>query len=689
MPIASPSYYGESDFPLWSGVPDGWLRRHGRTRVLVIDDQLTKRQDLFAVASEKAALSPEEEQLRDWMNVDVQFFVPPPDYHYGGMDAVPKGTFDTAWFERSLSEALQDPRPIAAVLLDLLYGSEARIKDASGPKFLALLRRRLPNTPVLILSNIEQTSDVRGMVKEGGGTGNGDVSFQDYVPKGISHGRGLLERLNERLIAWADVSDPSLCAFSPAMRRLARQMRRIVLLRELIGYQEQNAKFPKPVVIKGNVGSGKNYIARRLHAISNRRNGPCLTADFSGHESQHFTTTLFGAGQFSGAVQWYRVRPTDAAVLGVTTKPAVNGLYLATLGLLHRAHIAEQPPGPNQTPLLGTLVIDEIGTAPEDMQERLLGVFNRGRFIPPLTGGEEIPKSGAIDVWFLVTLSPEGQQKLREDLATRLGSGHQLMVPSLRERREDVFPLALQELGASSSDEPRRFFTEEALDELTNLSDAMQVRELTNLIKRLSGITEMLPYSGAELRESAGKRSLTTPSPDVTGELRSQRSYSSDKEQLETASSALAPPKNALPVLLAWCKARTAQFSADLREQDQLRGKGRQVVGGAAIATLSFLELCVEATSNAGRYSATRTWNFFAGVQGTKAPDARTQIAPLFLIDDDVSLDMLRRSNALLWLALDVSPRRKEVKELVDRIQSEEGQAARIDKMRSTGEESD
>jgi hypothetical protein len=355
----------------------------------------------------------------------------------------------------------------------------------------------------------------------------------------------------------------------------------------------------------------------------------------------------------------------------------VNGLYLASLGLLHRAHIAEQPPGPNQTPLLGTLVIDEIGTAPDDMQTRLLGVFNRGRFIPPLTG-EAIPSEGAIDVWFLVTLSPEGQQKLREDLATRLASGHQLTVPSLRERREDVLPLALQELGASSSDEPERFFTEEALDELNNLSDAMQVRELTNLIKRLSGITEMLPYSGAELRESA-----------VTGELRSQRSYSSDKEQLETASSALAPQKDALPVLLAWCEARTAQFSADLRGQDQLRGKGRKVVGGAAIASLSFLELCVEATSNAGRYSATRTWNFFAGVQGTKAPDARTQIAPLFLIDDDVSLDMLRRSNALLWLALDVSPRRKEVKALVERIQSEEGQAARIDKLRSTGEESD
>jgi hypothetical protein len=112
-------------------------------------------------------------------------------------------------------------------------------------------------------------------------------------------------------------------------------------------------------------------------------------------------------------------------------------------------------------------------------------------------------------------------------------------------------------------------------------------------------------------------------------------------------------------------------------------------LGGAAVAILSFLELCVEARSEAGRYSATRTWNFFAGVQGTKAPDARTRIAPLFLIDETVSLDMLRRFDALLWLALDVSPRSRGVEKLIQRLQSEDGQSARIDRLRGTVEGSD
>jgi hypothetical protein len=50
---------------------------------------------------------------------------------------------------------------------------------------------------------------------------------------------------------------------------------------------------------------------------------------------------------------------------------------------------------------------------------------------------------------------------------------------------------------------------------------------------------------------------------------------------------------------------------------------------------------------------------------------------------------MLRRSDALLWLALDVSSRRGGVKAILERVQSEEGQAARVDRLRRTGEEFD
>jgi hypothetical protein len=338
---------------------------------------------------------------------------------------------------------------------------------------------------------------------------------------------------------------------------------------------------------------------------------------------------------------------------------------------------------------LGTLLIDEIGTAPQEMQTRLLQVFNRGRFTPHLTS-IEIPARGAIDVWFLVTLSPEGRERIREDLATRLEGGHQLDLPPLSDRREDIRPLALRALGAEADDDPERLFTYGALDELESLSNSMQVRGLSNLIAGLSSVTEKLPYSGAELRWVANQLGLQTlpssrtmPIQGTTAEVSLQ-----DRDATMPTLSECTVPSPSIPdamqVLLAWCEARNAQFPAFMRNHDRLRGKGSKVVGGAAAAVLSFLELCVEAKSNNGQYSATRTWNFFAGVDGTKAPDARTRISPLFLIDENVSVDMLRRSDALLWLALDISSRRSEIKNLIGRLQKEEGQASRIARLSST-----
>lgn len=680
----------ECDFPLWSTVPEGWLRRHGRTRVLVVDDQLTQRQDLFAVASNAAPLSPEERMFCEWLNVEIQFLSTPANYKYGGADAVPQGTFDNAWFQSALAEVLQDPRPVCLVLLDLLYGAEKRINEASGPKFLALLRRRLPDVPVVILSNVEETHYVRGMVKEGGRSGEGDLSFQDYLPKRITGGRGLLDRLIEKLAVWADISDPGICAFSPAMRRLARDMRRVLLMREMIPYQEGNARFPKPTVIKGMIGSGKNYVADMLHAKSARRHGPYLKADFSGHEADNFTTTLFGSGPFTGAAERFGVRVTDAAILTVppslaTARPGV--LQLASIGLLHKAHIAGEPPRSNAVPLLGTVLIDEIGTAPEVMQTRLLRVFNRGRFVPHLTS-VELPTEGAIDVWFLVTVSPEGQENLREDLATRLAGGNQLDVPPLARRKEDILPLALKVLHAGADDEPARFFTEEALQELELLSETVQVRGLSNIVAGLSGVTEKLPYSGTELRQRLDAHPVKSTGRVVstqerTTEIRSEYAVTIETTDPESVKR-LKSREDALQILLAWSESRSAQFPAVLRSQDQLRGKGTTVVAGAAVAVLSFLELCLEAKCEAGRYSATRTWNFFAGVHGTKAADARTRLAPLFLLDETVSLDMLRRSDALLWLAVDVAPRRRELKALLERIRSEEAQRSRIDRLKTT-----
>jgi len=649
----------------------------------VIDDQLTKRQDLFDVASERAPMSPAEHRLNDWMNLEITFLRPPSDYRYE-MGSLPTGTFDVSWFDAAIEEALQDTRPIAAVLLDLLFGDESRIEAASGPRFLARLRERLPDVPVLILSNVEETHEVRGIVKEGGRGSGGDASFQDYLPKRVESGLGLMDRLAEKLIAWGHISDPSLCAFSQAMRRLACQMRRVVLGDERIGYQTPGAgSFPKPVVLMGEFGSGKNYIASSLQAMSQRRAAPFNLVNFSGHDAEDFTSTLFGTTEFTGAGQWYDVRPEDGALLAVrapvaTRRAPPGGFYLAKLGVLHLTDIAGQTPGPDCQPLQGTLLIDEIGTAPKMMQTRLLGVFNEGRFTPHL-GNVAIPTQRAIDVWFLVTLSPEGRDRMREDLGQRLAQGHRLDIPSLHQREEDVVALALQVLEAGPTDEPQRFFTREGLGELMGFARHAQVRELKGVVQKLAEVTANPPYSGAELKKAASwARLQDTPSAPL-GPVDAMAPGGGAKGESSPPASS-----DALSVLAGWCEARRVDFPAGVRDKSRLRGEGVTVVGGAAAAILSYLELCAIITADSNGYSSTRTWNFFAG-DHRKCPAARTRIAHLFMIDDETSLAALRRSEVLLWLARDLAPRRIEVRGLLDRLSRDRDQQSPRSLSRNVG----
>lgn len=675
----------ESDFPLWKGVPDGWLRRHGQTRVLVIDDQITGRERLFGMASKASPPSKHEKRLREWLNVDVQFIPVPSDYQYGVEDEVPRGTFDEQWFRHALDEVLEDRRPVAAVVLDLLFGSEAGIEQASGPKFLRILRQSLPDVPVLILSNVEETHEVRGVVKAGGARREGDVSFQDYLPKRVTSGPDLLERLTKKLVAWADLSDPEVSAFSPAMRRIASQMRRIVLFPDRVMYEEKAAgDYPRPVLITGEVGSGKNHVADWLQARSDRRAGPYLNFNLAGHSEEGFESALFGATDFTGAATWYRVRRSDAAILRLANQHPVRNLpqgeiVIAKIGRLHLAHIADQPPGSNQKPLLGTLLIDEIGKGTPHMRDLFLGVFNRGRFTPHL-GGFELPESGPIDVWFLVTFSPEAQGNVEEDLRSRLGKAHRLDVPDLGARRADVLPLAMQRASVADVDEPDRTFTREAIEEIDRISQTLQVRDILNVIGRLPSFSQKPPYSADEVRRSAALVGLAgtkmpvleSSVPGLLGEV---------PHRLPVEGNTL-KPADPLEVLRAWSQARTVHFHSDLSDRASLRGMGSEVVEGAAAAILSFLDLCAQATHDEDGYSSTRTWNYFAGVAGTKTAEARTRIATLFLISEQVSLDILRSSEAILWLALDVAKRSGHVRKLVERIELDAEHADRVRQLR-------
>ncbi len=708
---SSPTVAG-SEFRLWWHVPEGcWLRSQGRTRVLLIDDQYTTRRRMLDV-SDNDDLTSDEALLRRWLNVDLQFLPMPDDYRW--TEKFPEGTFSDAWFDGALSRVLADPRPIAAVMLDLLYGDETRVQEASGRRFLARLRHSLPSVPVLVLSNVIETPEVDGILKRGDDD-TGETSFQDYLPKVDSQdGRPLLQRLAEKLIEWGDIADPDLSAFSAPMRQLARRTRQIVLRSEQILYEEVNAgRFPRPVVVTGEFGSGKNYVAMRLHAMSSRRHVPLLTVNFGGLDADRLPVTLFGSKAFSDAAQCFEVRTRDGAVIRpiqatvAQRNPPVGMVYLGEIGVLQHADIAGQPFGQNQKPLRGSVLLDEIGTAPEGAQTRLLGVLNNGRFTPHL-GNVQIPTGRAIDVWFLVTLSPEGETRLRPDLGTRLAKGYRLDVPPLWERAEDTVALAMKMAHAAPEASPQEVFTDGALRLLDQRLSAMQVRDLDATIRRLGDVTAKRPYSARDLEAAAAPVSPRKDAGRAVAGMESAASRTDPSEAgVQPASAAqVAPPgavdsetqgrvvrgtvddaaaarTDGLAILAQWRSGAGPSYSIDPRNPVALRGRGGDVLGGVAAAVLSYLEVCATVTATTGQYSSARTWNFFAGTQGTKSPDARTRIAPLFLIDEEASLNALRRSDALLWLALDVAGRRSEVVKLLGMLEADSAQAGRVSAARA------
>lgn len=627
---SSPSIDG-LELPLWSREPEGWRRELGRSRILIIDDQLHSRSRLFDVA-ENEEPTPSERLLRRWLNADLVFLAMPRDFRWTTSDAVPFGTFDQAWFEAALAEVLRDPTPITMVFLDLLFGAQSRIEDSSGAKILRWLRQKLPDVPVVLLSNVEDSSATARAVKAG--SIYGELSFEDYLSKRHPvDRRPLIERMIEKTAEWADLADPDICAYSAAMRRLARDMRSVVLHEARIPYEEVHAgSMPRPVVIEGEFGSGKNFIANRLVAASRRRRAPFLTLNFGNVDAESITKVLFGVGMYTDAPTCHVVRKSDGGVLRElpaesARREAASGevVRLASLGLLHRAHIGDQAFGPGSRPLRGSVLLDEIGRASNDMQSRLLGVLNSGRFSPHWMS-IELPAADRLDVWFLITLGPETRDALREDLAQRIARGRRFRLPDLRQRTRDIVPLAISRLAGPGARDVHEVLTPGAIQWLEHHTFGRQARDLVSILDQLPSITARLPYSEHDL------------------------------ERTRTS-------KNSIPL-------SAAAMPEQQRLTGPIPGEGETILAEAAKRILSHLELCIrisQQASPAGRGpSPTDVHRLFYGMDPDDASTAQSTLGALFRIHRETTRAWIRSSPILRDLAESMSRRVTHLKALLE-----------------------
>jgi two-component system response regulator AtoC len=285
-----------------------------------------------------------------------------------------------------LSFLRSSPGEVDAVLLDIM------MPNRDGLDTLHEIRGFNPDLPVIMLSGAASSINIVNAMKAGA---------TDFLCKPVAHEdlRKTISRALERNgVPYAPASRIS----APATGAFLGNNPRMCEIQSLIG---QIGWSEAPVLIQGETGSGKEVLARELHAQSPRAGKPFLKLNCAALPSELVESELFGyeRGAFTGAFQ-------------------------------KKAGMFENADG-------GTLLLDEIGDMDVRLQSKLLQVLQDSSF--QRIGGKDTVK---VDVRVMAATHRDLEKAIvdrtfREDLFYRLNVIN-IHLPPLRERKEDVLALA-------------------------------------------------------------------------------------------------------------------------------------------------------------------------------------------------------------------------------------------------------
>lgn len=324
-----------------------------------------------------------------------------------------------------------------------------------------------PDTKVIVATgNGDQTSAVRAV----------GLGAWDFYPKPLD--MNILEIIIDRAFnVWnleQEHKSQQLRAQSPLDGLIASSQNMLKVIRLIERVAPTNAT----TLILGETGTGKEIVARSLHALSGRSDGRFVAINCASIPESLLESELFGyeKGAFTGAVK-------------------------QTLGKIETAD-------------KGTLFLDEIGDMPIELQAKLLR-FLQERVVERLGGRNEIP----VDVRILCATHQDLQERIRqglfrEDLFYRI-SEITIEVPPLRARNGDAVPIAQALLRRAAQTHKRaiRGFTSDACMAIERYSWPGNVRELENLINRAVIMSEsnMLGCDDLNLPSSSDGSENTFP----------------------------------------------------------------------------------------------------------------------------------------------------------------------------------
>jgi len=331
------------------------------------------------------------------------------------------------------------------VLLDVAF------RDGNGLDLLAEIMTGAPQTAVIMMSG-QATIDTAVRATR--------LGAYDFLEKPIS-----LERL---LVLLRNAT--TALALQDEHRRLRHPgplpiVGRARSLRRLLGEIERAGPTGARVLIQGEHGTGKELVARAIHAASPRSARPFVAVNCAAIPEELIESELFGheRGAFTGATQ-------------------------ARRGCFEEAHG-------------GTLFLDEVGDLSPRAQTKLLRVLQENELTR--VGGN---RAIQVDVRVIAATNRDlaaatAAHEFREDLYFRLAV-IPLVVPPLRERREDI-PALVEHFAAQVARETARkprAFNADALELLRAYAFPGNVRELRNLVERLVIMSPGIGIGADEVR---------------------------------------------------------------------------------------------------------------------------------------------------------------------------------------------
>lgn len=334
---------------------------------------------------------------------------------------------------RSSSSVSDAKRRLGEEAFDLVI-SDLRLPDSDGIDLLKWLKNTHPSLPLIMMTSYAEIQTAVQAMKLGAA---------DYIAKPLNPDE-LLGKIKE--LVYVEEKAPVRVPVSSAPDLYIEGQSQAA--RQLYEHVRLVAPTDMSVLVTGASGTGKEYIARRIHEQSNRSKAPFVAVDCGAIPKELAASEFFGhvKGSFTGAIE------------------NKTGAFVAAQG--------------------GTIFLDEIGNLTYEVQVQLLRALQE-RKVKPIGSNQEI----AINVRLISATNENLRQAIekgdfREDLYHRINE-FTIRIPDLKERKEDLLLFANHFLDLANSELQKDIigFDNDTMQLFQSYSWPGNLRQMKNVIK--------------------------------------------------------------------------------------------------------------------------------------------------------------------------------------------------------------